>query len=244
MYSCHPAGGECRKAVRVGKTQNQLFEMAQQPTPPPPPPPPPSPGSHTGNNIVDRAKNILVTPKQEWQIIDREPANVSTVLFSYVLPMLLIGALATFLGFGLIGQNGIKLGADGGLIRAIIFVVFTTVLVFAMGATIEILAPSFMSEKNWTKSFKIAAYSMTAVYLAAFFWIFPALWILVLLCSLYSAYALYTGIGVVKKTTPDKQVAYFAIVLLITVVLYILLSLLFTEIYKAFQPNPYRNYFG
>ena len=222
--------------------------MAQQAVPPPPPPPPRQPvTSGSGINIVDRAKNILITPNPEWEIVERERTTVGTVLTSYVLPMLLIGAFATFLGFGLIGQNGIKLGAGGGLIRAIIFVVFTTVLVFAMGATIDVLAPSFMSEKNWIKSFKLAAYSLTAAYLAAFFWIFPALGILVLLCSLYSLYALYTGIAVIKKTAADKQVAYFAVVLLITVVLYILLSLLFTEIYKAFQPNPmnqYRNIFG
>ena len=223
--------------------------MEQRPTPqaPPPPPPPVPTAPHSGSSIVDRAKNILITPKPEWEVVERETANVGTVLFSYVLPMLLIGAFCTFLGFGIIGTNGIKLGAGGGLVRALIFVVFTTVLIFAMGATIEVLAPSFMSEKNWIKSFKVAAYSMTAAYLAAFFWIFPALWILVLLCSLYSLYALYTGIGVVKKTAADKQVAYFAVVLLITVVLYILLSLLFAEIYKAFQPNPlnqYRNLFG
>jgi hypothetical protein len=212
--------------------------MVQQSVPPPPPPPPAPAATRSGINLVDRAKNILITPKTEWAVVDREPANVPAVLLSYVLPMLLIGAFATFLGFGLIGNRGITLGAGGGVIRAIIFVVFTIILVFAMGATIEILAPTFMSEKNWTKSYKVAAYSMTAAYLGAFFWIFPALWILVLLCSLYSVYALYTGIGVVKRTTADKQVAYFAIVLLITVVLYILLNLLFVEIYRAFQPNP------
>src|SRR5258706_12641952 len=217
----------------------------QSPPPPPPPPPPPVPvTSRSGISIVDRARNILITPAPEWKIVEQEPANVGTVLFSYVLPMLLIGAFTTFIGFGLIGSNGIKLGAGAGLGRALIYVIFTTVLVFGMGATIEALAASFMSEKNWTRSFKLAAYSLTAAYLAAFFWIFPALWILVLLCSLYSLYALYTGIGVLKKTTADKQVAYFAIVLLVTVVLYVLLSLLFTEIYKALQPNPYRNYFG
>src|SRR5436853_4380385 len=164
--------------------------MVQQPPPPPPAAPPGQGAARSGISIVDRARNILITPKPEWVVVDHEPANVSTVLLSYVLPMLLIGAFSTFLGFGLIGSNGVTLGASGGLVRAIIFVVFTVVLVFAMAATIEVLAPSFMSDKNWTKSFKVAAYSMTATYLASFFWIFPALWILVLLCSLYSLYAL------------------------------------------------------
>lgn len=190
-------------------------------------------------NIVDRAKNILVTPKPEWEAINKEQTNSTTVFTSYVLPMLLIGAFASFLGFGLIGVNGFKLGAGGGALRGLFFIIFTSVLVFAMGAAIDVLAPSFGSEKNWNRSFQLAAYSLTAAYLGAFFWLFPAVWILVLLCSLYSLYALYTGIPVLKKTSADKQVAYFAIILLITVVLAILLNLLMTEIVKAFQPNPY-----
>ena len=190
-------------------------------------------------NLVDRAKNILITPKPEWEAIDKDPANNTTIFTSYVLPLLLIGAFASFLGFGFIGIHGAKAGAGGGAIRGIIFVAFTAILVFAMAAAIDVLAPSFGSEKNWVKSFKLAAYSLTAAYLGAIFWLFPALWILVLLCSLYSLYALYTGIPVLKKTTADKQVAYFAVILLITVVLAILLSLLMTEIAKSFQPNPY-----
>jgi hypothetical protein len=178
-------------------------------------------------------------------MIDRERTPVGTVWAAYVLPLLLIGAFATFIGFGLIGYNGIKWGAGNGLLRGLIYVVFMTVVLFGVGAAIDVLAPSFGCERNWGKSYRLAAYSFTAAYLAGIFWFFPALWILVLICSLYSLYALYTGIGVIKRTTPDKQVAYFAVVVLITVVLYILLQLLFTEIYKAFQPNPmnqFRNF--
>lgn len=213
---------------------------------PPPPPLPPPPASPAGNTIVDRAKNILITPKPEWEVIEREPLGVAQVFTSYVVPMLLIGAFASFIGFGFIGQNGFKLGAQGGLVQALVYIAFTAVMVFAMAATIDILAPSFAAEKNWTKSFKLAAYCLTAAYLSGIFWFFPALWILVLLISLYSLYALYTGIAVIKKTTADRQVAYFAVVILITVVLYILLQLLVKEIVKAFQPNPmnqFQNYF-
>lgn len=217
--------------------------MEQQQTTPPPLPT----AQNKGISIVDRAKNILITPKPEWEIINKEPANNATVFTTYVLPLLLIGAFASFLGFGFIGIHGLKAGAGGGAVRGLVFVAFTGVLVFAMGAAIDVLAPSFGSEKNWNKSFKLAAYSLTAAYLGSIFWLFPALWILVLLCSLYSLYALYTGIPIMKKTAVDKQVAYFAIILLITVVLAILLNLLMTEIAKAFQPDPYapyRRYFG
>ncbi|HYM92596.1 MAG TPA: Yip1 family protein [Chitinophagaceae bacterium] len=205
-------------------------------------PPPPPTVQHKGINLVDRAKNILITPIPEWAVIDKDPANNATIFTTYILPLLLIGAFASFLGFGFIGIHGLKAGAGGGAVRGLIFVAFTAVLVFAMAAAIDVLAPSFGSEKNWSKSFKLAAYSLTAAYLGAIFWLFPALWILVLLCSLYSLYALYTGIPVLKKTTADKQIAYFAVILLITVVLAILLNLLMTEIAKAFQPDPMAQY--
>lgn len=201
-----------------------------------------SPKVQKGVNIVDRAKNILITPKPEWEVIDKEQTNNQTIFTTYVLPLLLVGAFASFIGWGFVGSHGVKLGAGGGAVRGLIFVVFTAVLVFGMAAAIDVLGPSFGSEKNWNKSFRLAAYSLTAAYLGAVFWLFPAIWILVLLCSLYSLYALYTGIPVLKKTTADKQIAYFAIVLLITVVLAILLSLLMTEIAKAFQPDPYAQY--
>lgn len=226
--------------------------MDQQQTTPPPPPPVQNASissQNRGVNIIDRAKNILITPKPEWDIIDKEHTNNFTIFTTYILPFLLIGAFASFIGFGFVGIHGIKSGAGGGAIRGLIYVAFTAVLVFGMAAAIDVLAPSFASEKNWVKSFQLAAYSLTAAYLGAIFWLFPALWILVVLCSLYSLYALYTGIPVLKKTTADKQVAYFAVILLITVVLAILLNLVMTEIAKALQPTPdplapYRKMFG
>ncbi|MBS1921131.1 MAG: DUF1282 family protein [Bacteroidetes bacterium] len=219
------------------------MDQQQTPTPPPAAPPtPPSPSRTSGVNIVDRAKNILITPKPEWEIIEKEKTNNVTIFTTYVLPFLLIGAFASFIGFGFIGLQGIKFGAAQGAIKGLIFVVSTSILVFAMAAALDVLAPSFGSEKNWNKSFQLAAYSLTAAYLGAIFWLFPALWILVLLCSLYSLYALYTGMPVLKKTPVDKQIAYFAVILLVTVVLVILLNLLMNEIAKAFRPDPFAQY--
>ena len=162
--------------------------MDQQPTQAPPPPPPPAtPHKRT---IVDRARDILITPKKEWEIIDKETANIGVILAGYVLPLLAIGALATFIGQGLIGQGRDFLGrtnanVTAGLIGALLFVVFTVINVFIIAAAIDALAQSFSSEKNWGKSFQMAAYSLTAMYLGAIFLIWPPLNIVAIICSLY-----------------------------------------------------------
>ena len=190
-------------------------------------------------NVVDRAKNILITPKNEWAVVDRETTPVNTIVTSYVLPMLVIGALATFIGQGLIGKSmgiyGATASVKAGLIGAILYVVLTLITVFIVAAAIDALAPSFGSEKNWKKSFRLAAYSLTPAYVGAIFLLFPALNIIAILCTIYSIYPLYTGIPTMKKTAIDKQVAYLAVIILITIVAVILVGVVQTEIIKSFN---------
>lgn len=201
-----------------------------------------------GNKVIDRAKNILITPKNEWPLVDKEQTKPSVILTSYILPMLSIGAIATFIGQGLIGRStgyygGNTASVKAGLIGALLFVILTVVTVYIVAAAIDALAQSFSSEKNWNKSFQLAAYSLTAAYVGAIFLLFPALNIIVILCTLYSIYPLYTGIPVLKKTPVDKHVAYLAVVILITVVAVILVGLVQAEIIKAFnRPRGYGGY--
>jgi hypothetical protein len=154
--------------------------------------------------------------------------------------MLAIGALATFIGQGLIGQSlgpfgGSTASVKAGLIGALLYVVLSIVTVFIVAVSIDGLAESFGSKKDWKKSFQLAAYSLTASYVGALFFIFPALNIIVILCTIYCIYPLYTGIPVMKKTTADKQVAYLAVVILITIVAVILVGVIQSEIIKAFN---------
>ena len=206
--------------------------MDQQSAPPPPPHPTATP--HKGT-IVDRARDILITPKSEWLKIDKETPNIGGILAGYVLPLLGIGALATFIGQGLIGQSlgpfgGTTANVTAGLIGALLFVVFTMITVFIVAAAIDGLAQSFSSEKNWGKSFQMAAYSLTAMYLGSIFLIWPPLGIVSIICSLYCVYQLYTGIPIMKKTTVDKQVAYLAVIIIITIICIILVGIIESKI--------------
>lgn len=212
--------------------------MAEQPNQPATPASAAKPAG--GNKVIDRAKNILITPKNEWPVVDKETTKPSTILTSYVLPMLSIGAIATFIGQGLIGRSmgyfgGTTASAKAGLVGALLFVVLTVITVYIVAAAIDVLAQSFGSEKNFNKSFQLAAYSLTAAYVGAIFLIFPALGIVYILCTLYSIYPLYTGIPVMKKTPVDKHVAYLAVVILITVVAVILVGVIQGEVIKSFS---------
>ena len=48
-------------------------------------------------NLIDRAKNILITPKTEWEVINGEAATPQSLLMIYVLPLALVSAVGPLL---------------------------------------------------------------------------------------------------------------------------------------------------
>ena len=55
--------------------------------------------------IVDRVKNICLTPNTEWPIIADEPTTSADLITGYVVPLAAIGAAAGFIGGSVIGRT-------------------------------------------------------------------------------------------------------------------------------------------
>ena len=49
-------------------------------------------------SLISRVQNILLKPKEEWAVIDAEPATVSGIYTSYVLILAAIGPIALIIG--------------------------------------------------------------------------------------------------------------------------------------------------
>jgi hypothetical protein len=180
-------------------------------------------------NLVDRAKNILLQPKQEWQVIAAEPATVQGLYTQYVMILAAIPAVASFIGMSLVGFTGFgvsyRVPIGAGIAHMVVSYLLSLGMVYVLALIIDALAPSFGGEKNFIQSLKIAAFAPTASWLAGIFNILPALAILNLL-GLYSLYLLYTGIPLLKKTPEDKAVPYTVVVIIAAIVLGVLIAAL------------------
>lgn len=179
-------------------------------------------------NLIERVKAILTTPKTEWNVINGEPDDASKITMTYLLPLILIGTVASFIGFGLIGMNfgfGFKFkSTELGIKLAISYAIRGVAGVFILAFIIDALAPQFNSEKNFNKSFQLAAYSSTASLVAAVLLILPSLAILIIVAAIYGLYIAYLGIPVLKKTSQDKHAVYFVVILVVSFVVNIILS--------------------
>jgi hypothetical protein len=185
-------------------------------------------------NLIERVKNILITPQKEWDVINGEQPNTSAIITGYVLPLAGAAAVAAFIGYGLIGFNygfGIKVkGINWGLYQAIAVLGGALLSVFVSAFVIDALAPSFGSEKNMGRSVQLVAYSYTPGWIGGLLAILPSLAIVGSIAGLYGLYLLYIGLPKLKKTPQDKQVSYYVVSLLVLIVVFILIGLVMSKI--------------
>jgi hypothetical protein len=191
--------------------------------------------------LFDRAKNILLSPKTEWQTISTETETPHSLLMKYVIPMALIPAIALFIGYGFIGFDVLVARISGiswGVEMAVISFVSSIIGYYISTYVIDGLAPNFGSEKNIGKSAQLVAYSYTASWVAGIFFILPSLYILGLL-GLYGIYLLYLGLPALKKTPSDKQIGYIAVSIIVIIIVVFVIQLIISKIAYAILGNPF-----
>ena len=197
----------------------------------------PPPG---GNKpLIARVQAILLKPKEEWGVIDAEPATIGGIYTSYVVILAAIGPLAALIGQQVFGWSmlGVTIKPPIGysVSFAILGYVMALVSVYVSSLVIDALAPSFGGTKDPVKAFKVAAYSATAAQVAGIFQIIPQLAMLAIV-GLYSLYLLYLGLPRLMRAPEDKAIGYTVVVIIIQIVLYIVVGVIVAALVNAFFP--------
>jgi hypothetical protein len=188
-------------------------------------------------NIVDRVKNILLTPKTEWPVIEGESSTPQQLYTNYACILAAIPAIATFVGMSLVGYSvfgkTFRTGIGAGLGQMITYYVLSLVAVFLWALVVDALAPTFNGQKSQINALKLVVYSATASWLAGIFSLLPALALLGIL-GLYSLYLFYVGAPVLMKVPQEKALAYTAVCVVVGIIIMIIVGV----ISSAFVPNP------
>ena len=179
-------------------------------------------------NLVERAKKIILQPKTEWVVIEQESIQPAQLVSSYLIPLALIPAIASFIGYGFIGIEVPFFGHVGsvsfGIRQAIVSIITTIGGAFLSAFIIDALAPNFGSVKNFNKAMQLVVYSYTPTMVAGIFYILPSLSIIATLAGIYGLYLLYIGIGPLMKTPQDKVTGYFVVSLVVAILVFVILS--------------------
>ena len=154
--------------------------------------------------LVDRVKNILLTPKTEWPVIAAEAATVQSLYVGYIVILAAIGPIAMAIRGGMLGLTVALVAYGVGL-----------AVTYLLALIVDVLAPTFGGEKNFIQSLKLTAYSYTAAWIAGIFQLIPGIGgVIGLVGAIYSFYTFYLGVVALKKCPQDKAATYTIVVVI------------------------------
>lgn len=193
-------------------------------------------------NLVERAKQLLLKPKDEWPVIAAETHSVQELYTKYVMILAAIPAVAGFIGFSFIGVSGFgysyRIPIATGLAQMVLQYLLALGGVYVMALIIDALAPSFLGDKSFPQALKVAAFFPTASWVAGIFYVIPALGILAILGGLYSLYLLYLGLPLLMNVPDEKAVPYTIVVVIVTIILIVVIAVVSSLV----VPGPVRGF--
>lgn len=173
--------------------------------------------------IVDRVKNICLSPNTEWPVIAGEAATPGGLVTGYALPLMAIGAIAGFIGGSIIGYSvfgsTFRTPIGAGIVGLCLMIVMGLIGLFLLAFLINALAPTFGGQQNFTQAMKVAVYSYTPAWVAGVLNVIPFLGMLAILGALYGLYLLYLGLPSLMKSPQDKSMGYTVVVVICAIVL-------------------------
>jgi hypothetical protein len=187
-------------------------------------------------DIVSRVQGILTSPRTEWPIIAQERSDPQSIFVNYVVPLVAIGPICTFLGlliFGISvpGVGTVRLGIGTLITQLIVSFVLAVVVTGIMGFVVAKLAPSFGGQDDVVMGLKLVAYSYTAAWLAAAISLLPFLpffltGLIMLAAAIYTIYTAYLGFPILMRNPPEKTIVYMIVVAVIGIVLGVIVGMI------------------
>lgn len=189
-------------------------------------------------NLFERVKGILLNPRAEWAIIEREPGDMAYLFMNYVAILAAIPAVCGFIGSSLIGISlpglgTIRVPIVTGLVGAVVGYLLTFAMVYIVALLADLLAPTFQGQKNFENALKLVVYSYTPAWLAGVFLLIPSLGFLTIL-GLYGLYLLWTGIPPLMKAPQEKSIVYTLAIIVCAIVIGLIVGL----VQAAIMPFP------
>jgi hypothetical protein len=186
-------------------------------------------------SIVARAKNIILKPTDEWNVIAGEPATVGGLFTGYAMILAAIPLAAGIIFTGALGINAASLGGMGGgamemgfgviAAMSVVGYVLSLVTLFLMSFLVNAVSPSFNGKSDMVQSTKLMTYASTPTWVAGLVGWIPILGGLISFAAIaYVVYLIYLGLQPVLGVPKEKVAGFTVVIVLIYVVLTVIIS--------------------
>ena len=200
-------------------------------------------------SIVQRAKNIILNPSDEWNVIASEPTTIGGLYTGYATPLALLPLVSTILFTGILGISAADMmGLGNGMPMDLMAIsgmaafsfILSLVTLFVMGTIVKLVSPSFNGTSDKVQAMKLMTYASTPSWVVALISWIPFLGALLSFAAIaYVVYLIYLGLHPVLGVPKEKVAGFTVVIILIYVVLVLIISSIVAGLlYSMFFGNP------
>jgi hypothetical protein len=158
--------------------------------------------------MIKKVKKLLINPSKFWK--EEEITSLKEVLFPFAFLLAAILPVSSVVGLFLFRNFLLH---TVGLVRVIVFLILLSYCIALLvpiltGYVISYVAPYFGSERKSIKTIAMTVYSVTPFWIASVLNIYPPLFPLSLLGSLYSLYIFFMGCLYYLGMNPDRAIGF------------------------------------
>jgi hypothetical protein len=181
--------------------------------------------------LIGRIKNIILTPRTEWPVIETEPTTIAQLYKGYVIPLAAFVALMSFVRISVIGIGFWRMPVLSGLAYALVRFVLGLLALYVVGWVIDMLAPTFSGQRDRRQAVKTAAYAFTPGAIGAVFVLLGGIGALLqLAAAIWGIYVLYLGLPVLMRSPPEKAAGYTAAVIVCVILVFVVFGIIFSVV--------------
>jgi len=171
------------------------------------------PRTGTSKRLAERVRDLMTSPRAEWNAIAAEPVRAGDIWLGYVVPLALIGPIALAVAevvfgsaFPLVGV--VKATLVNGIAAALLAFAFSLVQVAVLAWAVCAIAPKFQAVPDRLAALQVVAYSMTPLWLAGIVHLVPVLAFAWIFAAVYTFILCVFGLRALMRCTPPQALAY------------------------------------
>lgn len=177
--------------------------------------------------VLNHVWGLFAHPKDEWKSIKGERCSVGKCFCSHVLILAAIPAIAGYIGTTQVGWSfgGFevhRLTVSSATQIALLTYLTMLIAVFSLGLAIRWMGQTYGSKQTLPQAIALAAYSATPLWVMGFFFLYPVLWVNMLIglpALAYTVYLLYTGVPVMMGVSQERGFLFASAVLAVGLVM-------------------------
>ena len=184
--------------------------------------------------IWQRCKAITFKPEQTWPIIQNETETIAQFLKSFIGPLIVASAVASFIAMSVVGVSipfigTHRIGILTGLVMQVLSVVNQVAMLFVAGWVAQFLAPKFGGKCDLRNGVKWIGYSMAPAAVLGLFAIFGSSSLLMIasILSLWGIYVCYSGVTVMTGVPSSSRILYMIVTAICAAIAGVILALIF-----------------